>query len=143
MTSTIPHQYQGEIADLAKETANRLAKLGNKPSPRKRKAIIDEAAKSVMEISLRIVFDDMAKAVIQAMGEESGKPQATKCYHGAAPQPLPEQLRTDAMPELSWSDYRASSQFNLYIGDMLDSTGKLWFIVKDANGLRFKLNPTN
>lgn len=73
MTQEIPKEYQAEIAELAKATANRLAKLGNRPSPRKRKAIIDQAAKGVMEISLRIAFDRLASAVIQGMANDSRK----------------------------------------------------------------------
>lgn len=73
MTQSIPQEYQVEIKELAKATANRLAKLGNKPAPRKRKAIIEQAAKDMMEISLRMAFYQLASAVIHRMADESRK----------------------------------------------------------------------
>lgn len=73
MTQPIPQEYKDEITALAKATANRLAKLGSKAAPRKRQAIIDQAAKGVMEISLRIAFDRLASTVIQGMANDSRK----------------------------------------------------------------------
>ena len=89
MTQEIPTEYQAEIADLAKATANRLAKLGNRPSPRKRKAIIDQAAREVMQISMRIVFDRMARVILEGFATPGKSPVGMigKTYSGAAPLP--------------------------------------------------------
>ncbi len=73
MTQPIPKEYQDEIATIARATANRLAKLGNKSAPRKRKEIISQAAKDVMEVSLRVAFDRLAADVIHRMAAEARK----------------------------------------------------------------------
>ena len=84
MTGTIPQEYQDQIADLARTTSNLLQRA----KPRQRKRVIDEAARRVMEISMRIVFDRLAKEIIEGMAADSRQRVAmSKCYSGAAPQP--------------------------------------------------------
>jgi vacuolar-type H+-ATPase subunit H len=78
MSADAPHEYQVEIKELAKATANRLAKLGKKQAPRKRKAIIEDAAKQMMEISLRMAFDQLARAVIHKMATNIPPPPRTR-----------------------------------------------------------------